>query len=1201
MPVEWKSGRIINPDQVRTFVEQASSASDIIRIVSQFLDTLADYTGPAQNVLSLLSARSPTVGFLNSAASLLQSLINDLLNQGVYAIWHHNFQDIIDQIGIYNAISEDARKPLPPVATELEAVEGANSEMVRDDQVEGGGKVGFEDAPFDGQSWEEVRGYQGWIRDIIKAFSDVKDPRRPILDTNGGLGGVVFLTGADSFASLQPLMESLSDVFDVAAFREFAAGLEEWEGIDLENLARLQSAAMFSTVRDTAYTAYGEKPDFYSKKVKDLFPKLGSVVVKFDALLDLLQQADVVGSQISDLIRAIELKLRQLSKVFEELAEIVDTINRILVDLPPVYALWLPVESGGVPHLQARIEQAISRPDFGPGSFLVGGGVFVTTPGAYNLIASLLFPDDADLPVEPLFRFSPQAGLEGIDSPEFVISPTDWPAWIATAGRSEVGTGSADGVLNTTDFDNSSSRGAPSPESHLQDDGSETGTLYGDSGGSRRSARRTESGTVSDTAGLGSRVGGLLLQRESWGTYTSELTRFSLGHDSATGGSAVSDIGTDILYVAHVAYDTQRLEHIYSTTDPMPSGLLIEGSATNRFPHSDRFSSATAASSATTEIIENAAPSADLLRRLEEAGPAVRLTVPEDNISVVASQLRATPTHSGCALSNIFEPDGDAFDVTSVNVGDWILGYQEVDLFGEFQDSFFIVQIDSIDATKGMLYFSPAIFTEPVARQLLLSDLLIVDGPFSSHLEQTGLPFDAGTYVDTFSVFARSEEWGDNDKGISIQYLGDTKGPAYSAQQSLVLPELHALSPVTGGIFDFNDGVLSAQAIGTSIDIGSIVEVRVSGESGIETWHFFVSSYVEDTQLDLALEPATSDGHLFDDDSNVVDARILDGSGTYQGYQRVRLEVPRQHTERTALIPGPSSSNSLLTLSHTDASNISGWIVTPGDVLVPVNYNASLTGISFRLANVGDVLPGRIAIEVSDDLKAAYAGRIFQVTYTTSYTSGSVRVLPWVVAPESGIVWSSPPSGTVRLWRAQWESGPMSSSIPTAESARTRDLDLVTYPSTKSAIPGSGQARITCTFYPSYRSAILEDNEILTILSGTGHVTDVFTLAIVGSGGQATIRMIVGGSVRDSFAFDYDQDDKIEIEVYFTYGDTDVFFSVTKNGTSLGADVPTSGFSIPDIDPLVPPGAKIYVGSDGSGGAACFGRVAELTIEDTLP
>ena len=1201
MAEEWQSGRIINPDQVRQFVENASGASDTIRVASQFLDMLADYAGPALDAIALISNTSPVVGFLNSLAALIQSLITDLLNQGVYTIYHHNIQDAINQIGIYNAISPEARENLPPVAVNLEAVEGANPEMMRDTQVEGSGTLNFTEIDFDGQEWDEIRGFQHWIRGILWAFDDKFDSRRPLLDESGGIGGVVFLVGAEYLLELQPLIEALGKVLEISLFEELASGLDNWEAIDLDNASRLGEAAMFRTVRDTVYSRSGEAPDFNSVKVKDLFPDFGTVVVNFDALLDLLKSVDLIGEQVSDLVRAIELKLRQLSKVFEELADLLDRIARLLVELPAVYSLWLPVEVGGVPHLQNRIWESEDRPPYGPGAFLVGGGFFVTTPGAYNLLKSLLFPEEGDVSDSPLVTFSPSPGLEGVGAPEFVISPEDWASWLGGTGREEIFLDpSMSGVFNRTGTDNAGSRGVPNyGNDGFVEDGGGSGNVEGSSGGSRRSGRRTDSEAPGDDSGLGSQVGGMLIQRDSWGTYQSELHSLAMGHDPSGGRAVMSNIGSKSYYLAHVAHDTPRLESIYEINVPvLPSGLLIEGEKTNRFLHSDRFVSATLHGGAASSLLQNAAPSADLMRRLKEAGPALVLEAPVGTGSVIASGLRGTPDHSGCALTNLVNPGGSAFDVSLVSAGDWVLGRQEIDLFGEFQDAFFIVEVDSVDVPEGIIYFSPAIFTEPTARTLLISDIVIIDDSVGGYMEQGGLPFDASTYVDTFSIFARSAQWSDDYKGFAAQYLGDAKGPAYSSQLSLKMGVLHTLVSTDGPgqPFYFNNGVLTAQQVNQSIASGAIVELKANTALGEKAWHFFVLSAVETTELTLTLSPAIRGGHVYDDDSPILEARILDGTDTYQGYRRLKLEVPRRHVERTALIPDPGDPNAYLTLSHSDVSNIEGWIVTPGDVLVPVVYDPNLAGVSFRMGPPGAILAGRACVEVSPDLRTTYPGRIFQVAYDTLYTSGSIRIFPWHVLPDTGIGWSQPPGGEVRLWRAQWEAGPMSSPIPTAEASRSRAPDIVSSPGGKLSVPGSGEAVVSCTFRPYTRSALLETNDFRVLFYGTGY----FVFGIRGLSSQARLRMLVGGVQYQSSGFDYEADDELELSVSFEYGSTEMRFVVVKNGGPVFDEV-VSGVTIPTIDSLVVPGAKIYIGSNGVGDDSCFGRVADLTVEDNIP
>jgi hypothetical protein len=1181
----WAQSRFINDDGIRGLATGLQQQADALREILRPLNAIATYSGPILEWLGKLHISSPALGFLNSIASIIDQLITNFLNTGGYFIVHHNIREALRVMGVYNLVGAPANADIPPVPSPTTTVPGARDELTRDDQEEGQGTISFSET-LEGVAFSQISGFEKWVADIINAFDDVSDTSRPVVGPLGEVGGVIFLCGAETFVDLEPFAKAFMDVFELQEFREIWAALANLPSVDLEQGCRFGEGMIRHTVQENAF-GYGERPNFISQRIKDILPPLGRIVTDFSSLVDLLHSVDGISSLGRDLVRAIENRIRAINRAFQQIANMLDRLAYLAANTPAVYSLALNLQAGGVAGLQQRIREAEGRPNFGSGSMLLGGGIFFTTPIAYDIIKNILFPDGSTPGTNPLIQFNPFAGFTCLDFPDFVIPSSQWPTYLAVPTHEQIVIDSAsDGMSNTQMSIEGTSRGTTSQGGEFED---KPDSRRESSSGTAERFSREGALTTDEEDSLGAQVGGLTLKRDSWGSYTAELVRTVYGRDRRGGSSVICARSNKGLYVAHAAHDTPRMETI--PVGDYPSGVLIEGERTNYYRDSDRFSAATGYYQLTKTVVENASPTADLLRHPAEAGPAVLIRAPQRPQSILERDLRCTPDHAGCGLTNIIRLDGSLLDLTTVNAGDYVIGTQVVNVLDAQYPMMFYSHIDSVDLARQMLIISPAVFTQPAAQQLLISGMAIIEDGALPYLYIAGLVIGANLEINTFSVYARSNQWDTAHRGLNLRHFGDARGPTYSNQSDLQPTVLRTLLPRTPPLFEFNDGILLAQAGSPTPVVGDLVELLVDTGTSTKCWSYFVSQAVEATDLTLVLRPATANDELYKG-YDIIDARVISQEGTYQGFTRVVCEIPTRHRERLAFVPAVADPNSYLTLSCSHATSPEAWIVDlAGNI--PIPYDASLSGDSYRFGPDGAVLLGRKCIEVSPGLKTHYPARVFEIEYSRENLSTTAHIMPVLYVPSTGIDWVNPPAGEAYIWRAQFEHGPLSSSIPTpANTSRTRQLDRVEANLAKWSAPNRAGARLRATAYPSFRSRLLSTVGLLPLF----YATDQFVVGFTAVGSNAAIQLVAGPVTVLSSPFSYVGDDCLDLIVAFGYGDTKVHFELLINGLSvLNEDVVCS--ALPAVDELIAVGAKMYVGSDGSD-RAFFGRVSNLTVED---
>lgn len=1230
---QWISTRILDTSRIRNLVQGINNVSDQLRFVIQSLEGVADLVGIAGAATRAFCTSSPAVGLLNSGAALLQELTNDLLEQGAYVLVHHNIDELLGDIGLVNSFTSTstATRNLPSVASPYVSTPGTNPEAVRDEQVTGQGSLLYNEgvlAAAGGSDRASTRGYVGWIDAILRAFEDIFDPRRPRIADNGNIGGFIFLTGAGTLPELRELLEAFAAVFEFSDFVQWYNGLDGIESRDLTNLARLGDAGLIRNVIDSAFDGRGEAPDFLSFKLADLIPGVGRIVINVQALVELLSAFDTIGNWGSELAHAIEQRIRQMSKAFESIAALVDKLA-LLVDLPQFSVLALPVEAGGIDNLANRVRFAEDRPPFGLDDFIVGGGIFVTRPVAYDLIRSLLFPDDTTGgggPAEdiPLLQFYPASGVGGMSVSDYVIAPSSWATWAGDKWDLErVASGAQLRQSSLHARPRGLDASATSDESYT-DAGGMTGGAPGSlfesggglsdgsvSGGSagHTSTRSSDTPGELDRESLGSAIGGMTIQRSSWATYLKEITDLALG--TGERGPVVSEEGTNTYCIAHNANDIARMEAIpdLSPVGVLTTGVLLEGVRTNLYPDSDRFDNSTVhyrLVSNSLPILENGAPSTDLSRYRIEAGPIGLLGDSVTDCTVYYDGLRGSVDFSGCKITNVVDDTGHVFVVSPTHIGTFLIGYQSIQILDRIHTSFFITEIVGIDVVRNGYELGTAVFTEPIASGIHIGPFAITVGPPFPWLEQHFLALGPG--INTFSVFARGAYIDPNNRVVSLQFIGDALGPAYSNQVDLSLPVVRELLP--DGASYIEDATLIAQNVpGGDVRAGHLIELRETANTLVP--QLYAKKVTVGTTIDVLLE--TSAGNPIEYAAQTVDsAWALEVENTYQGFVRASLEVPKQHTVRTQLVPSILQP-SILTLSHSVVSSAQVFLID-GTVLIPISENAGLVGVSWRLAP-GAGLAGRAAIEVSDDLKTLYFGRILQVVYDVAYASGTARIYPMSIHSGTGMIPVIPPPGGgfspfpilgdmipgwVYLCRAQWEQGPLSSSIPTAKNrTRTRAADKMFVADGTFKLPTTldREFELTVTYSPTNRSYTLFEGEQWILL----YATEYLVVSLAGSALGTVLQLSVGDipTLYTTGVFTFEADDILVLRIGFAYGGTSIRWEVTVNGVPV-IDTTATVLAIPAIDDLVSSGARIYVGSNSSGGDSCFGRILDLELKDKV-
>ncbi len=626
------------------------------------------------------------------------------------------------------------------------------------------------------------------------------------------------------------------------------------------------------------------------------------------------------------------------------------------------------------------------------------------------------------------------------------------------------------------------------------------------------------------------------------------------------------------------------------------TGLLIEGRTVNLLPDSDRLRDAIT-EDLDTSILVNGAPTTDLLRAISEAGPIVRTSTTSDWSELVVEQdINATVEDAGCTLAG--------FTGHTVGVGDvgkFFVGSQELLLNGRVQISVFSSEVLSVDVPAGTVRLATAVFTVPTALTTAVSNMFLTTAPPTPG----SLKFQDLVRVDelmSFSIYARHASRNSYQQGIAIEYLDGAvlpPGPVYSSQQALFLPALRALAPPLGG-FTLENRVLTAEQDGGSpdVNIGDLLEIFSTGAPSGKA--FFVEEADNGDPLTCRLRDVTGQTTVFGDlDVGTAAIAIRDMAGTYQGFQRVLLEVPDTHRETTAPIPPPLSSG-VLTLSHygdpVPLSDLTVAVVALDSSLITLPEDGALAGISYRLLPVGG-FNGRAAIEVSEGAKTAFEGLSIRVSYGLPYGDrGTIRIYPRMLANPEGYPGSrhpTPPTETeCDLWRGQWEVGPMSSSLPTPRSeSRAREPDRVWQEGGGLLIP-RGEAELLLTFCPSYRSPLLREGTPLTLW----YSTDQLVLSIVKEADNgARIRLSVAGTDFDSDVFDYTDTDRLDFVVGWTSG-SDVTMRIARNGVAL-FETHHAG-PVPEIDDSVRAGAKIWIGSRPDGTLSCFGRIQNVSLKD---
>jgi hypothetical protein len=1192
---EWKQTKLFSPDASRFLLELSSGTSSYVREGSRWLDNLADLAGPLRAIVEALNLASPSIGILNAAAAAIQALINDFLESGAYLIIHHNFQSVLDYFGIANVHGDaEAVSNLDPVPTGLGPDASWGDQWLTVDELD------F----FEGTHFQDVQGFEEWVRDILNAFHDPLDPRRPRIDADGQIGGFLFLTGAPDLLSFAPLIESVATLFELREIRLLWEGLKRLESIDLTDLARLRSAGMFSFVQDSAFQGRGQAPDFMSFKVGDLIPQIGSVLVSFDALADILQASDTVGNVVQALLTIIEHKLRRLSEAVEKVAGLTDWLGRFSQAASTWSVLPLEVESGGVSNLATRIQQSINRPPFGAGSLLFGGGVFVTRPEIYDLLESL-FEFTEDPRAHTTLNLTPFDRLAGMDVSEAVIPSEDWAAWSGTElSMSRI----ARGVYNRQGFLNSTSRGvALTPTEGLspgllgglgggEDEAGAGGgrpgiapggrgdTLNPSSGGSGRpGVSRPGSEEGESIGGIGSTVGGMTLQRASWGAHKIEVTDVRMGTEE--GRAVISETGRRTYFVNHAAHDVPRSEPFaLSGSGVLPTGLLLEGAVNNQFWDSDRLSQTTLGSSLISrELVLNGAPTTDLSRFRDDAGPVAKLTAEQEIVSWLYTGLTGSVDHSGCAISNVNQSDGSPLILDSSFIGKRVYGRQRTNILAVERWTPFITKIIDVDPATRTIFIAPSVFTEPLALNMMIETFSITEldsGPYYTYVEQLIDSFDTG--LGTFSVFARAENAYSSWNTVCLGLTGDLLGPGYFVEQSLELPLLRTLIEPSNG-FQIEDGVLIADPGSPEIPEGSLVELYTTSD---QITVFYVAEVEEDaTSVRITLETAAGDPLEFLD--HTIDSVLIrDVSGTYQGFLRASLELPVRHTSRCAIVP-PLTDTPMLTLAHQQVQDIEAGVVELDETVTSLTYDAALGGVSYRL-ELGVGLEGRAAIRLSASAHALYVGRLIQVDYRMDFRSGYARIYP--------NKFQYP--GVIYAWRAQWEQGPLSSPVPTApSSSRRREPDKLFAEGGVFRIPVDAEAQVTAVYSPTNRQPdVLIDGLRRILFYGTSH----FVVSLVGNATDCSLRVSVGSVDFDSTGFTFAAEDQIELVVGVTYGLADVKYKVTINDSVEIDETKNFAVSVPYIDDLVTPGARIYVGSDPNGGHSCLGRIINLKVEDEI-
>lgn len=1226
----WTTGQLFNLDGVRDAMGGIIDAADVAEKSAAIVDRIADAIGIVGGITRLIHSPNPQFAALRTASALIQQIITDFLEQGVYTIYHHNLREAIRRLGIANLMGEPVPS-LPPVATPKSRWNQLidTNRLLLSEVADSSPSGDIQFSPLDdyapGVGESVAPNFESWMNGILNAFTDREDSQRPRIGPEGQIGGFLFVAGAADLPSLLPIIQNYNRLLRTDDLRELVEGVQNLAREDLGDFSRFGSLAPFRFTQRYALGSHGRAPDFQSIKVSDVIPIYGEFHNLLDYFMSLLTCIDQIGDQVANFVDALERRVRLLSQIVEQIGQVLENLAQ-LIGIPGVSILQVDVEDGGVTGLRQRIANAKERPFFPPGSLLFGGGFFTANAPVIDLLKKLFGLEGEPKSTRPLATatFDSPDPFARILPPEDAVTVTDieFP-W------------SIQGYMNQPGYQSPAGRGFPNSSSPLP------GQTSGGTG--REVARRTgDSAEDLSAGGLGSVLGaGVVVQRDSLGFFSAEVTDLGSLRDEQ-GRMYPRSVGTGGYYVSVASHDRPRLEVVGDPGDyRQKTGLLLEPERYNHFPDSDQQKQLVlypnyevlTDSPIPTDVTywgltrrPVSAPNADLRHYLAGSGPVSTYSnfqyqtsgTPGDVNLVSDHNVVAVIDESGTVLKSV---ENYAF-TDPTDVGRYIVGYQQVLIQGQAFDSPVHVRIAEV-LSSDSVRIEPPLFTPPRSTRWLLTELAVKTGPVNPRLIQNHLPRSATEKVSSFSCFARASLAADSfrydqilafqdleARAMTVRVLDGNFGPALGCVYPLALTPKAAIELPDGqSNWEHEVGIIKVPASlwadqGVS---GDILEVGNHDRPAP-----YMIARIEDAgdTVDLHLSPLTEFGtEYFSDSELTLDLRIFDGQGTHQGFLRVGLSVPEEHVVQTAAL---TAGTNAYVLPHSSLrwGDAVVWVVEDDDSLTRVWEDDKPAGLTYK-RSLKTHSSGRDEIVVSDALIAAYEGKRLQVNYRVANPADSqveiyAQDFTWYLLD----FWKeNPPTlafalSMLSLWRAQWENGYPSSPIPsTTGSAGYRAADRAALGGGGARVPES-KGELSVEYHPTVRARHLQEDEclidagpIVLLLSpvGDGHVRAVLevsgtTVETAGFTYQGLSPLMAGDT-----AYAAPEDARIQLTATFEYG-SGASLSVQVAGVVV-AEASTEG-PVQSIDASSRVGAKMFLGSRATGKDHCSGRIVTFSLRE---
>lgn len=346
------SGRLARPESLEPALAPVAllrTAIDAIAPATLALSALADAEAFVRIARDLLSQRYVIGMAAHAAADFLDKYLTD----AAHLLVHTNLAGLLDRFGVAPFISSDevtgilsAREPVPsqfayPMSADWLRANGlrlGSSTLRAVERYE----------VFPG-------GFDLWQRDVLAAFDDDGDWKRPVYDDSAELGALLITCQAQDPVALYDKLRQLWKLFSPTPMPEVEFGVGKWKGRQLFERPR---AALDARLR--RFSQYGipqSSPDFVRLGTRDLIPDIGRIFADIGGLLRLNPPTPPSVNGLQQLADAIVQRLDTLEQGVDAVYQIVSQLVALLQQ-EGFSRLWIPVETGGTERIKEKIAEA---------------------------------------------------------------------------------------------------------------------------------------------------------------------------------------------------------------------------------------------------------------------------------------------------------------------------------------------------------------------------------------------------------------------------------------------------------------------------------------------------------------------------------------------------------------------------------------------------------------------------------------------------------------------------------------------------------------------------------------------------------------------------------------------------------------------------------------------------------------------------